>query len=345
MENKVKIDISLGAILKVFLVLIGIWFIYAIRDIVILLFFVLIIVAAFSPFVNKMSQVLPRLLSVIILTLIFLAILTAIGFLVVPVLITQIGQLANNLPGYLDRLGPYYQQLGASINSNQTSQEILLKLSSSFGGVTAGIYSTTVGFIGGIVAVVTVFVLSFYLLLEQESVRKFVQNLVPTDHVERVFMVMGKIGQKMGSWLRGQGLLMLVVGLADGIALSILGVPYALILAIWGGLTEAIPYIGPWLGIIPAVLIAFTISPLKALFVLIAYILIQQLESQFLVPKIMGKAIGLSPVIIIIAILIGAKLAGILGIIIAVPIAGVISVIIQEWPEIRKIWGASSEDN
>jgi len=340
MENKVKFDISLKTILKIALVVIGIWFIYTIRDIFILLFFVLIIVAALAPLVNKMSKVIPRVLSVIILALVFLGILTAIGFLIIPTLVSQISQLAVNIPAILSHLDPFYKQFNLSLGSNnQTFQETLLKLSSQIGGVTAGIYTTTLGFLSGLVGVVTVLVLSFYLLLEQSSIQKFIHDLVPGDQEIRIFNVIRKIGLKMGNWLRGQGILMLVIGLADGIVLSILGMPYILILAIWGGLTEVIPYIGPWLGLIPAIIIAFTISPLTALFVLIAYILIQQLEAQFLVPKIMGKAVGLSPVIIIIAILIGAKLAGILGVIIAVPAAGAVSVIIQDWREIKQIWG------
>lgn len=335
MENKVKFDISWNAILKVVLVVFGIGFIYAVRDVFVLLFFVLIIVAAFAPLVNQMSKVIPRVLAVLILAILFLGVLTAIGFLIIPTLVTQIGQLAINLPAIYNHLAPFYQKLNLSIGNYQSYQTTLLNLSSH---LTTGIYTTTLGFISGLVAVVTILVLSFYLLLEQDGIRKFVHDLVPSDQETRIFDVIHKIGLKMGHWLQGQGIVMLVVGVADGIALSILGVPYILILAIWGGLTEAIPYIGPWLGLIPAVVIAFTVSPLKALFVLITYILIQQLEGHFLVPKIMGKAVGLSPVIIIIAILVGAKLAGLLGVIIAVPAAGALSVIIQNWREIKQIW-------
>lgn len=335
MESKVKFDISMKAILKVALVVIGIWFIYTIRDILVLLFFVLIIVAAFAPLVNKMSKVMPRVLAVIILALIFLGALTAIGFLIIPTLIVQIGQLAVNMPVILSHLDPFYQKFNLSVGNYQ---DMLLKLSSQIGGVTAGIYTTTLGFISGLVAVITILVLSFYLLLEKTSIQKLIHDLAPADQETNILSIIRKIGLKMGNWLRGQGILMLVIGLADGIVLFVLGVPYALILAIWGGLTESIPYIGPWLGLIPAIIIAYTVSPLTAFFVLIAYILVQQLEAQFLVPKIMGKAVGLSPVIIIIAILIGAKLAGILGVIIAVPAAGAVSVIIQDWREIKQIW-------
>jgi predicted PurR-regulated permease PerM len=110
-----------------------------------------------------------------------------------------------------------------------------------------------------------------------------------------------------------------------------------MVLGLWGGLTEVIPILGPWLGLIPAALVALTVSPLTAVLVIAAYILIQQAEAQFLVPKVMGKAVGLSPVIIIITLLIGAKLFGVVGAVVAVPVAAVISVIVQEWPEIQKL--------
>jgi len=111
-----------------------------------------------------------------------------------------------------------------------------------------------------------------------------------------------------------------------------------LTLAVWGGLIEVVPYVGPWLGLLPAAILAFSISPLKALLVIIIYIGIEQIESNIMVPKIMGKAVGLSPVIIILALLMGAKLAGLLGVFVAVPVAAALSVVVQEWSEIRKIW-------
>ena len=117
--------------------------------------------------------------------------------------------------------------------------------------------------------------------------------------------------------------------------MAVFKVPFALPLAITAGFLELIPYIGPILGAVPAVLVAFTISPWAALFVAIWYFAIQQLESTFIVPTIMRKTIGLSPIITIIAILIGAKLRGILGIVLAVPIAAGLTVFYEEWQRIK----------
>jgi len=332
--NQVKFEISWATIIKLILAIFAVWFLYAIRDIVVLFFIVLVIVAALGPIVDWLSKFMPRVLAVILFSLVFLGVLGGIGFLIIPPIVHQLQLLAINLPTILSKLGPLYQSIQDSIGNYQ---EGLFNISSQLGRLGSGIYSTTVGFITGIVAFLTILVLVFYMLLEQEALKKFLHQILPFAQKERIFEILRKIGNKMGGWLRGQAILMVIIGILDAIALLALGIPYALVLAIWGGMTEVIPYIGPWLGLVPAFFVAFTLSPLKALLILIAYLVIQQLEAQFLAPKIMGKAVGLSPVIIILALLVGAKLMGILGVLIAVPVAAAISVLIQEWPEIKKL--------
>lgn len=329
-----KFEITTGTILKIILAIFAVWFLYTVREIVFLLFIVLIIVIALDPLINRMSKYIPRLLALLIFSLAILGILTAIGFLIIPPVVNQLGQISIDLPFYLNKFGPIYQNFQGSIANYQES---LFSASSQLGKLSSGIFSTTIGFISGIIGVFTVLVLTFYMLLEKNAIRIFLEQIIPLEHKEKIFELVKKIGLKMGSWLRGQILLMVMIGILDWIALTALGVPFALTLAVWGGLTEVIPYVGPWLGLIPAAIIAFTISPLAGLLVIIIYVGIQQLEAQVLAPKVMGRAVGLSPVIIILAILIGAKLEGILGIIIAVPVAAAISVILQEWPELKKL--------
>lgn len=334
MPNRVKFEVSTGTIIKLAIIVLAVWFLYAIRDIVVLFFIVLVIVAAFGPIIDWLAKYIPRVLAVILFSLVLLGALVGIGYLIVPPIIHQLQLLAINLPVILSKLGPFYQSIQNSIGNYQ---EGLFNFSSQLGRVGSGIYSTTVGFVTGFVAFLTILVLAFYMLLEQESLKKFLEQTLPFDHKERIFEILRKIGSKMGGWLRGQAILMLIIGILDAVALLALGIPYTLVLAVWGGLTEVIPFIGPWLGLVPAFLVALTVSPLKALLILIAYLVIQQMEAQFLAPKIMGRAVGLSPVIIILALLIGAKLMGILGVLIAVPVAAALSVLIQEWPEIRKL--------
>ena len=333
-SQKTTIDISFSTIIKLILVILAVWFLFFIRDIAVLFFLVLIIVAALTPLVDKLSQRAPRALVVTFLGLILIGVLVGIGFSIIPPLVTEVKELAINLPIITAKLGPINRSIQAYTGNYQ---ENLFNLSSQIGNLTTGIFSTTIGFVSGVFAFVLVIVLSFYMLVDQESASAYFYKLLSPDKREQVSLIIKKISVKMGHWLGGNLVLMLFIGILDLIALSVLGVPYALILAIWGGLVEVIPYLGPWLGLVPAVIIALTVSPLTALFVAIAFIIIQQLESNFIAPKIIGRAIGLSPVIIILSLLIGAKLLGLLGIIIAVPTAAIISVFVTEWAEIKQL--------
>jgi len=328
-----KIDISLSTILKIVFVVLALWLLFTVKDIAVMFFIVLILAAALNPFVDKMSRYIPRLLVVLLIGIIFIGLLVGFGFLIVPPLVSEIKALAISLPLLSAKMGPLYHTIQSSIS---TYQDTLINASSQIGKVTTGIFSTTIGFISGIFTFITIIILSFYMLLEKKE-DNFIYNLFEESKRERIKTIVGKIGEKLGQWVRGQLFLMLTIGVLYGIALSILGVPFALILAVWGGLTEVIPYLGPWLGLIPAVLVAFTVSPWTALIVVIVYLVIQQLESTLLVPKIVGKAVGLSPVIVILSMLIGAKLMGIIGVVVAVPIAATISVILQNWQEIKSI--------
>jgi len=137
--------------------------------------------------------------------------------------------------------------------------------------------------------------------------------------------------KEIGDWGRGMLILCLFVGALTYIGLSVLGIKFALTLALIAGLTELVPYIGPWLGGVPAVMIAFLVSPTLALVVIILYIVIQQIQNILVTPYIMHKAVGLDPLIIVIILLIGGKIAGPLGMILAVPAATILSILFKEY--------------
>jgi predicted PurR-regulated permease PerM len=145
---------------------------------------------------------------------------------------------------------------------------------------------------------------------------------------------------KMGGWFRGQILLCFIIGLLYYIGLLIIGIESPLVLALFGGLTEFIPYLGPILGGIPIVFVAFVASPWKGLLALILLVIIQQAEGHFIVPKVMQKAVGLNPLISIIALLVGAQLYGILGALLAIPVATAVSVV---YKEVRNYWPTSTQ--
>ncbi|MBL7155340.1 MAG: AI-2E family transporter, partial [Candidatus Portnoybacteria bacterium] len=162
--------------------------------------------------------------------------------------------------------------------------------------------------------------ISFYLAVQEKGAKRFLVSLTPNEHQSYLADLIERIESKIGGWLRGQLLLMFIIGCLTYIGLYFLGVKYALTLALVAALLEIIPYIGPILAAIPAVILAFFQSPFLALLVILLYIVIQQLENYIIVPQVMKRAVGLNPVVIIIVMLIGAKLAGLLGIILAVPV-------------------------
>ena len=331
-EKKIIVDISWVSILKVITALLAVWLVWSVQDIIILFFIVLVLVAALSPVVDFWSKKINRALATSLVYLLILACLVLIGFVIIPPVATQVRSLSYDLPYLSKQIFPVF---GAWRDVIDFSTQSLTSLASQLQTVSSSIYSTTVGFIGGVVGVFTVLVLTFYLLLEEQGAKNFLHKYLPIQNRETYIEIMQKVGLKMGAWMRGQLFLALVVGVIDFAGLVIIGVPYALTLGVWAGLTEIIPYIGPVLGAIPAIIIALTISPIQGLLVLIFFIVVQQVESNFLVPKIMQKAVGLSPVIIILVLLIGGKLAGILGIILAVPVAATIGVFVQELPKLK----------
>lgn len=329
-----KVDISTASLLRLILLLLGIWFIYLIRDVLILLFLVVIIVAGVTPLTDKWSRYLSRPGAVVAIFLLFFIILTGIASLLIPPLVIQIREFSTTLPETVKTFSQssntgFIDQVAALMVKN------LDAVSSQLGDIGGTIFTKTVGVISGVVAVLTIFVLTFYLLIDEHGIKKLYKGLLPPGSYEGLAETTKKIALKLGSWLRGQLLLMLAVGSFVTIGLSIIGMPYALTLGVWAGITEVVPMVGPWIGAVPGVIVGLTISPLHGFLALIVYTVVQQLENNFLVPKIMSKAVGLNPVIVIIAILIGGKLYGILGVLLAVPLAAVIGVLAEDWTQIR----------
>lgn len=330
-QEKITFDVSWSVLFKIAFLIGSIAFLYVIRDILAIFFFVIIIAAALSPIVDRWSKTIPRILALISLIIIIIGCLMLISWMIFPPLINQISDMGQN----------FNKNIPETISTLPSSERVLDVLSSQLDKIgtslSSGIFKTTTSVINGFIAFVTIMVLVFYILVDKDTMKSFLLEYLPVQKKNEIIETLEKLVHKMGSWVRGQLSLMLIVGLIDGVALGVLGVPYALTLGLWAGLTEVIPYLGPFLGLIPALLIAFAYSEtlLIPILVIVIYALVQQLEANFLVPKVMEKAVGLSPIIIIFAILVGGKLMGVTGVILAVPAAAAISVIIKEWPKLK----------
>ncbi|MCX6810583.1 MAG: AI-2E family transporter [Candidatus Berkelbacteria bacterium] len=333
MPEKVKFEISTWTVVKVLLIAVAFYLLFLVKDVVALFFIVLILSATFSPVVKSWQKYLGRVMSIIALFLILAAIIFAVVYIVIPPLVVQASQLAQSIPDYINNSN--FANLRQHLPNIQNTLDNLV---SNLGTLSSNLYSFTAGIVSAIFAVIMVLILTFYMLIGEQDIKKFVSFAFAENQRENAIIVINKIAAKVGSWFRGQMLLGLAVFLLDFIGLSILQVPYALILAVIAGLLELIPTIGPIVAAVISALIALTISPWTALFVIILYLVVALLENAFLVPKIMQKAVGISPVVILLALLVGAKLMGIVGAILSIPLAASLSVVILEWPTISKIF-------
>jgi predicted PurR-regulated permease PerM len=334
MLDKRTVDISTGIIFRTILIVLGIWLLYLIRGIIAILFVSLIIAAAIDPAVTWMTKKkIPRSFAVLIIFIIlFLIIGLLISFLVPPI-VSQFRGFVQDLPAHFEKLTQtfsgfdfYFQSQGISFDS----KNFLNNLTNDFSQSSGEIFSTTVGIFNGIISFIAILSLAFYLSVKEEGMGNFLSSIIPGEHQQYVVSLAERIRDKIGKWLQGQLFLMLVIFILDYIALSLLGIPYALFLAIFAGVLEVVPYIGPIISAVPGVLLGFLISPITGLMALAAYVIVQQFENHVIVPQIMKKAIGLNPVTVILALLIGAKLGGVLGAVLAVPLAAAGSVFVKD---------------
>lgn len=327
------ITISTGTIFRTILIILAVVFLYVIRDIVAILLVALLIAALIEPFADRLRRMgLPRGLAVAVIYTIGIALFAGVFILVVPPTVRELTQLVDFLSPILARTP--FGDLGVVFQSGSWAEsfEHLAATVQQSGVLRAlpQLGELLVGAFGVVLACILVLVLAFYMVVEEHIVRRGVALFTPPEYQPFVVRLSMKMREKVGAWLRGQLCIMLIIAILDYVALTALGVPYALVLALLGGLMEVVPFLGPNLSVIPAALVAATVSPVHAVLVLAAYFVIQQFESAILTPKIMQKTTGLNPIVTIVAILIGFQVDGMVGAVIAIPIAMVISVFYNE---------------
>jgi predicted PurR-regulated permease PerM len=319
------LDKSTKVILKVIFAFLGLVFIWLIKDIIVLVLIALILASAMDPLVNYLhAKKVPRVLSVFMVYVVVIGITGLVIGLMIPPVIQQAKILQSNLPNYSHVLNSEIG--GYSLN------DFFQNLTSGFGNGNS-VIQNTVGVFNGALDAIAVLVISFYLVAEEKGMKTFVAALIPSHHHEFTLGLINKIQKKMGLWVLGQVIISFGIFLFTYIGLSLLHVQYALVLALLSGLFEVVPYIGPFLSAIPAMFIGFIQYPSLAIWVAILYLLVHEVEGYVLVPKIMEKTVGTSPLLTLLALLIGYQLYGVLGLLISVPLATALTVIVNEfWP-------------
>ena len=290
------------------------------------LLFSIVLAFVLSPLVARIERAIQLRAAAVAITFVAtLAVLVVTLVLLATPLVQESGRLSEALPGYVAKLesGEPVIVLGYQL-PDEIRRRAGTALASVGGGFAEQAVSIIVGLLSAVVDVFLVLVIALYLLLDTRRMRAFFLRLLPLRpraHAERVE---AEVVRVFGAYVRGQLVLALVVGIAGTAALLLLGVPYAIVLGVLAGILELVPMLGPILGAIPAVLVALFQPFPVVLWVIVAFVVIQQLESNLLVPRISGHAVGLHPLAAMLALIAGLEIGGIVGALFAVPLAGVL---------------------
>lgn len=341
-EKGTVISITSGTIMKGIALVLGFWVLYILRDLVLVVITAVIVASSIEPAVKFLGRFrIHRIPAVLGLYVALGGVIAGAFYSFVPPLLGELYQFSAKLPEvakelHLNILGGEEDPLKrselffAQVAEGAPAKELLATLgkissaSQSFVGVTSGIF-------GGLFSFILILILSFYFAMQERGIENFLKIVIPFDKEVYVINLWKRSKEKIGKWMQGQLLLGILIFVLVYLGLTIFGVPYALTLAILAGVLELIPVFGPIIAAIPAVFLAF-LSGGTSLALIIAgfYLLVQQFESSLIYPLVIKKVVGVPPIIVILALIVGAKLAGFLGILIAVPIAAVLMEVVDD---------------
>ncbi|MEK7543446.1 MAG: AI-2E family transporter [Patescibacteria group bacterium] len=312
-----KIEISHKTIIFTVIFLLALWVLFQIKDILFLVFIAFILMTALRPLVDWLSWArIPKVLAILLIYAIVFGFFGISFAGAVPTLVIQSTKFIQELPTFLEKVLPYW-----NIDVRSLSQQIA--------PISENIVKLTVGIFSNLLTTLTVLVFAFYFLLERKKLESMLGQTMGEEAAARVTGTLAEIESRLGSWVNGQIFLMTLIGVCVYIGLTILHVEFALPLAIIAGTLEIVPMIGPIISAVPAVLVALTVSPFLALSVVALYFIVQQVENNIFVPLVLKKSVGLSPIVTIFALMVGGRLAGVVGAVLAVPVVLVLQSILR----------------
>ncbi|MGY3778901.1 AI-2E family transporter [Isobaculum melis] len=287
-----------------------------------------------------------RTLAVLIIFVLMLALIILLMLTVIPNLLSQIGDLASNMPKLLkqgqelvnDFLSkPSIQELNLTDKINTSNFSVEKIVSSVIGSVTNSVGSIIGAVTNITIVVLTVPLILFYMFKDGDKFAAATTRFIPESYRKEGIVLMGKMGDTISSYISGQALVCLFVGICTFIGYLIIGMPYALLLGFIAGLTNIIPYVGPWFGVAPALIVAVIDSPFKAVLVGVVVLIIQQIDGNFISPNVIGKSLNLHPLTIIIILLVAGNIAGIMGMILGVPFYAVSKTVVNYVYDLYKL--------
>ncbi|MEK7062135.1 MAG: AI-2E family transporter [Patescibacteria group bacterium] len=324
-----SLEISWLSLWRVLFMLIFAVALYYLREVFVILFLALIISSALDMPISYMERKkIPRILGALITFIFVLGLLAFLLYIIVPAAISEFSTAFTKME----------KSSASALWSFGAPKELVRNFERNFGSLADALFAGSASFFdlvssifGGVVFMISVFILSFYLSINRDGVEKFLRAVLPLAWEEYAVDIYLRVRRKMGLWLQGQMLLSLVVGIATFLGLLILDVDFSLVLGIMAGLLEMVPIVGPVFTGVLAFLVAISDSWTLGISVIILFAVIQQMESHLLVPVVMRKTTGLHPVVVVISLLAGSQLGGFIGLILAVPSAVIIQEFIEDW--------------
>jgi len=333
--NEKILDISWRTVLKL-AIAVGVFYIlYSIRQILMWFIFAVTISLLFEPAVDFLQKKkIPRTLAVLFIYIVFFGILGILIYLMVPIFINEIQNFLDFFPEYFQKVSPMLQDLG--FNAFQNIETFLSSFQDFLKGISKNVFTALSSVFGGIFATLFVIIMSLFLSLEEKAVEKALILLFPKNYEAKVLDVWDKCRKKVSGWFAGRLLGCLFVGVASYIAFLIFDVKYPFTLALFSGVFNFVPYIGPLTTGLVLFLIVFPVSALKGILAIATLIIIQSIENNIVSPLLMKKLVGLPPVLVLLALVIGADLWGFLGAVLSIPLFGILFEFLQGFLQKRK---------
>jgi len=335
-ERNLTIHISTASVFKVVLVLLLFVVIYLLRDLALVILTSVVLASAVEPATKWFSKYkVPRVAAVLFVYVAIIIGFAGIFYVFIPPLFNEVSSLTSNLPEYVQSLSPIdgavvepsaqgAQGLVGGLADTFSLEGAIKNIENTIAGLSSGVFQTVSTIFGGVFSFVLIIIISFYLAVQEKGIENFLRIITPIRHEDYIVDLWKRSQAKIGKWMQGQLLLGLLIGVLVYLGLTVLGIKYALTLALLAAIMELIPLFGPIIAAVPAVLLGFVSGPSTGLLVLGLYVIIQQFENHLIYPLVVRKVVGVPPLLVIIALIIGGKLVGFLGVLLSVPIAAAI---------------------
>ena len=343
MKEGAMITITTGTIVKTLLILAGAWLLFELRSVILVMVTAIVIASAIEPITRRLVQYkFPRTVAVLTVYAGFLSVLLGVLYLFVPIFLSEAASFVSSLPTYLEFVRYVPEEFAplldaANTNPNTVVTQIVGNLQGLVADYSRDPFTVLSAVFGGAFSFVLIIVFSFYFSIQERGIEDFLRIVTPLQYETYVIDLWRRAQTKIGLWLQGQLLLGVIIGVLVYLGLTILGVKYALVLAVVAGVLELIPVFGPTLASLPAIMVGFGTGGITMGLIVIAfYVIIQQFENHLIYPLVVTKVVGVPPLLVIVGLVVGAQIAGVLGMLLSAPVAAVIQELIADAEKERR---------